>query len=119
MREYRRGAVMPMPGPGVRREPGEDDVRLEFTDDPHGVTQHLLFVPGLQRLIRRLAKPKIKGTREELFGAIHPPRRQHLLRPDEAQFYSLFITNEILTAIPARHGKIPRTIQPVLRHVSD
>src|SRR5690242_17847613 len=100
--------MMSMSGATVLGESGDEHIRLELPDDPDHITQYLLFIPGTERLCRRLGEAEIKGPGKELLGPIDPACCQHLLRTYQPQLHALLVTDKILTAIAPGHGQIAR-----------
>src|ERR1700733_14224324 len=98
--------MMSMSGAAVRREPGDEDIRLKSADDPYHITQYLVFVPDLQGLLRRFGKAEIEGTGKELFGAVDPARGQHFLGTYQPKLDAFFIADQVLAAIAPGHGQI-------------
>jgi hypothetical protein len=103
----------------VQREAGDHHVRLELPEDPDDIGQHLVVVPEAQRLLGRLGEAEIDGAGEELPPAVDAPRRQQLLRADEAQKIADLGTDQVLSAVAARHREVTRVRQPPLAEVGD
>src|SRR5690348_3792210 len=88
------------------RKPGNNYIRLKFSDYPNHITQNFLFVPKLKSFNRTFCKAKIKSTGKKLFCAINSSGGKQFLRSDQTQRTPLFVAYEVLPAITACHAQV-------------
>ena len=100
--------MVAVPGPRVRREPREDDIRLEDADGPHHLGENPVVVPQAQGFLRRLGEAEIHRRREELLGTIDAPRGQQLLGPDGREAIAQLVADEVLAAASPGDGEVGR-----------
>jgi hypothetical protein len=82
------------------RKTADDHVGTESPDHADDIAQNVLFPPKFERFLGRL------GITEELFGSVDPTGRQELMGSDEADFSSLFRTDQILAALASSDRKV-------------
>jgi hypothetical protein len=105
----------------VGRGPGEDrddDLRPEALDDRDDVFEDRIARPETKRLFCVLGKAEVVGAREELAGAVELPRREQLLRADDAELGTQLRSDQVLPAFaPAeRQVRDLRTHAPRKQH---
>src|SRR5947207_15594575 len=88
------------------RKSRDDNVRLECTHHRDDIVQNGILWPVLPRLVGGLRESKVVLSSEILMRAVNPPRREQLLRPDNAERFAELVANEILSAIAARERHI-------------
>src|SRR5205085_3487404 len=88
-REHRRGRVVAVAALAGRREAGDEHVGLEDANVPDDVGEHRVVAPDGQRLLRVLRIAEVDGAREGLLASVDAPRRQELLREDDAEELAL------------------------------
>src|SRR6185312_1571552 len=88
------------------RKPGDNYIRLEFSNHPNYIAQNFLFVPKLKSFNRTFSKAKIKSTGKKLFCTINSSGGKQFLRSNQTQRTPLFIADQILPAITACHAQV-------------
>ena len=58
-----------------------------------------------------LGESKIVSPGKKLFRSVYPSCSQQFLGPDQSEFNALFVTNEILSAVPTGHGQVTGAIE--------
>ena len=111
--KYTRSRVVSVACAGILRESRHDHIGPERPDHPDHVTEDLFPVPDAHCLFSTFGKTEIIGPREELFGAVDAPGRQQFLCADHAQRHTLFLADQVLSAVPAGDGEIPRAVLSV------
>src|SRR5437763_1295098 len=91
---------------GLSGKASDDDVRPERAHDADDIADHLLMIPGVQRLLEILGISKVNRASEELPPAVEPPGGQKLLRADDTQLFAKLRTKHVLPAIATGDGEI-------------
>src|ERR1044071_2479731 len=91
------------------RKTGNDHIRLKFAYHPYHITEYFILMPFFKCFFRVLGKTKVESTGKELLTAIYPSCCQQFLCTDQPQFYSLLITDQVLTSVTTRHRQISGT----------
>jgi hypothetical protein len=118
-RQHRRSGVMTVGVRRLGRKAGDDHVGAEAADHRHHVGQHRRLPPDPQRLLGALREAEVAGPGEELLAPVDAPRRQELLRPDQAQGRPLLCADQVLSAVAARDREIPGSHQLPVGQVRD
>src|SRR4030095_5048866 len=91
------------------------NIRPEIPDDPHDVRKNFVVIPDVQRFARRLRKPKIERSREELPGMIDASRVEQFLCSNDAEALAQFGPQYILTSVTARDREISSVVKRTVR----
>src|ERR1035437_144744 len=97
----------------------DDHVGMKFADDANDVGQYLLPVPNVERLAIVFGKSKINRAGEKLAATVEAAGGEQFLGARHAKLVPQFRAENILTTVPARHGKISRAIIPTTRKIGD
>ena len=90
-------------------------IRSGIPDDPHDVSKNLIVVPDAHALFGRLRKPEIDCSCEELFGVVDASRIEQFLCSNNTEALAKFRADQILSAVPARNGKISGIVKRAVR----
>ena len=99
----------------VRTETRDDNIGPKAPDHPDDVRQDLVAIPNPQRLRGIFRETEVDRAGEELPTMIEAARGQELMRPDEAELFAQFRTDQILAAIAAGDAKIRGFIKRAVR----
>ena len=87
-------------------EHGDDDVRPECPNDAHDVAEDRVLRPVPERLCGRLREAEVICAREELSCAIDAPRGEQLLSANDAECFTKFVADGVLSAVAARERQV-------------
>src|SRR5262245_39539619 len=91
-------------------------VRSEIPDDPYNVSENFVVIPEAHRFFRRLGKPEIVRSREELLRMVDASCIEQFLCSNDAESFAQLRSDYVLTAVAARNRKISgvekRTVRP-------
>ena len=90
------------------REHGDDDLRAESANDPHGVLQDLFARPESERLLDALREPEVVGAREVLPRAVQLACGVELLRAGSAQADAELRPDQVLTPVAPGERQVRR-----------
>src|SRR6266545_7570279 len=93
------------------RKSRDDHVRLKTPNVPDDVRKDRVVSPNRQSLSRIFRIAEIDRPGEELLAAVDAPRVEQLLRAQNAEQITLFVANEILSAVPSGHRQVRRAIE--------
>ena len=100
--------MLPVP---VARSAGEDrhdDLRPEPADHREHVDEQRVPGPETERLVGGLGEAEIVRAREELAGAVELPRREQLLRADDAELGAELRPDQVLPAFAPAEREVGR-----------
>src|SRR5207253_10078745 len=98
-----------------RREARDENVRLKTADVPDDVGEDRVVSPYLERFFRRLRVAEVESAREVLFAAVDASRCEQLLRANHTEQFALLVSEQVLSAVAARHREVSGAIEPVVR----
>ena len=94
-----RGLMLPVAVPWRTAEDGDDHLWLEGADDPDHVAEQRIAGPLCPGVVDGLGVAEVVGPREELAGAIDPPRGQQLFGAQHAEAVAELGADEVLPAL--------------------
>ena len=98
--------VISMAVPAGTTKTRNNDIRTEFADHTHEISQNLFPSPFFQSFVSAFGKAEVIRLGKELFRSIEPPRRQQFLGPQQSQRLILLVSQQILPAISTSSGKV-------------
>src|ERR1700693_4440610 len=89
-----------------RREARDADVGMQAGEVPPHIGQDGVVAPNGERFLRRLRVAEVDGPCEVLLASVDAPRGEKLLRAEDAEQLALFVADEVLSAVAARHRQV-------------